>query len=200
MENWKSVPGYSGYEISDKGRARSYKKRGGYSFHSTPHLLKPTQNERYVGINLSRDGVVYFCRIHRLVMFVFVGKCPVGMEVCHNNSNTHDNRLTNLRYDTPKHNAEDRVKITQARNVCIRNKYNLGLSIEDIAKEYGLSTAYTTILIKPKLKSKLTKEQVKEIRQRRKTGELLKSIANDFCISEGYVSRLAHRIYRKNVK
>jgi hypothetical protein len=32
------------------------------------------------------------------------------MEVCHNNGQSHDNRLANLRYDTPRANARDTVE------------------------------------------------------------------------------------------
>lgn len=48
--------------------------------------------------------------IHRLVLETFVGPCPPGMYVCHNNGNPKDNRLENLRYDTPAGNSADMVK------------------------------------------------------------------------------------------
>lgn len=43
-------------------------------------------------------------------MEAFVGPCPEGMEVCHNNGDCTDNRLENLRYDTKSANMLDRVR------------------------------------------------------------------------------------------
>lgn len=48
--------------------------------------------------------------VHRLVMAAFVGPCPDGIEVCHNNGNPADNRLSNLRYGTHSENQLDQVK------------------------------------------------------------------------------------------
>lgn len=42
-------------------------------------------------------------------MFAFVGPCPAGYEVCHNDGNPLNNRRTNLRYDTQSGNQMDKV-------------------------------------------------------------------------------------------
>lgn len=47
--------------------------------------------------------------VHHLVTEAFIGPRPPGYEVCHANSDPGDNRLGNLRYDTPKGNAADRI-------------------------------------------------------------------------------------------
>jgi len=105
MENWKELPGYEGrYEVSDEGRVRSLK---------TGLLKKPTLNEK--------DGRLFILlwknsrkpklrRIHRLILETFRGPCPIGKEGCHNDGNKRNNRLTNLRWDTPKNNHADKIK------------------------------------------------------------------------------------------
>jgi hypothetical protein len=40
----------------------------------------------------------------------FMGPTPVGLEVCHNNDDKADNRLTNLRFDTHLANMRDAVR------------------------------------------------------------------------------------------
>jgi len=51
-----------------------------------------------------------FRHIHYLVLTAFVGLRPEGMEVCHCNGNNRDNRVSNLRWDTPKGNHSDAVR------------------------------------------------------------------------------------------
>ena len=43
-------------------------------------------------------------------MAAFVGPCPDGMEVCHNNGDATDNRLENLRYGSHSENMLDKRK------------------------------------------------------------------------------------------
>lgn len=48
--------------------------------------------------------------IHWLVLTAFIGPCPEGMQACHfPNKDRMDNRLSNLRWDTPKGNSGDRI-------------------------------------------------------------------------------------------
>jgi hypothetical protein len=49
-------------------------------------------------------------KVHRLVLTAFVGPCPIGMEGCHRDGDKANNRLSNLRWGTPKSNSEDRVR------------------------------------------------------------------------------------------
>lgn len=49
--------------------------------------------------------------VHRLVLEAFVGPCPPGMEACHWNGIPGDNRLHNLRWDTPSANNADILRL-----------------------------------------------------------------------------------------
>jgi hypothetical protein len=47
--------------------------------------------------------------VHRLVLSAFVGDCPPGMVGCHNDGDKSNNRVSNLRWGTPKENARDMI-------------------------------------------------------------------------------------------
>ena len=99
-EIWKDVTGYEGrYQVSNMGRIRSL------SCILKPQRLKPYG---YCIVNLYQKGKMKSRLVHRLVLTAFVGPCPKGMEACHfPDRNPANNRLENLRWDTPKNNCLD---------------------------------------------------------------------------------------------
>ena len=48
--------------------------------------------------------------LHRLVALAFLGECPLGKQVCHDNGVPSDNRVSNLYYGTPKNNSDDKFR------------------------------------------------------------------------------------------
>lgn len=115
-ENWLPIPGYEGrYEVSDLGSVRSVERvtvdrRGGRK-HYAGKVLKPQSNGSHFHVPLyDESSNKRWEYIHRLVMLAFVGPCPEKKEVCHNNGNPADNRLSNLRYGTVSENRLDSVK------------------------------------------------------------------------------------------
>ena len=157
-EIWKDVPGYEGrYQVSDLGRVRSVsrivyqKSKGGtiHAHHIPGKILKPRRKGcGHTQVQLGNDGNFL---VHRLVMLAFVGPCPVGMEVCHNDSNPANNDLSNLRYDTRHSNRVDmifvgnqgRQKLHVSDVLEIKQKLSKGAAIRDLASEYGV--CYNTI-------------------------------------------------------
>jgi hypothetical protein len=104
MEKWLGVIGFEElYEVSNHGQVRSVK---------TGQIKKITfrklDNRPYIG--LWKNAKQKIVRPYRLVLEAFVGKCPQGMECCHNDGNPMNNNLSNLRWDTPKNNHADKVK------------------------------------------------------------------------------------------
>lgn len=106
---WRAVVGFEGrYEVSSTGDVRSLPGTRGGGRVLTPFL--------------SGDGD-YYCvdllggsrtkrktsRVHCLVLEAFVGPRPPGMYGCHNDGNSKNNTLLNLRWDTPGSNMLDRV-------------------------------------------------------------------------------------------
>ena len=104
MEQWLNVVGFEGlYEVSNYGQVRSVK---------TGQIKKQTVSKIdkrfYLGLWINNKQKIV--KPHRLVLEAFVGKCPDGMECCHNDGNSFNNHLNNLRWDTPKNNHADKVK------------------------------------------------------------------------------------------
>lgn len=106
----------------------------------------------YLSANLKGTRV----RIHRLVLLAFVGPCPTGMLACHCDGDPANNSVENLRWDTPKGNADDAdrhgtrargqriggVRLTPSevkaiRRECIPGDQNHGISA--IARRLGMS-------------------------------------------------------------
>lgn len=118
-EIWKAVPGFEGiYEVSDLGRVRSLDrilvqacKWGGTMerFYKGRVLVQATdeRGRRFVALWHLCEGKRR--TVASLVAEAFIGPRPEGMDVCHGDGNPSNNRLLNLRYDTPAGNAADKI-------------------------------------------------------------------------------------------
>jgi hypothetical protein len=110
-EEWRPVLGFEAtHEVSNTGVVRFI---GGMRVgRGRPYYQPP----RFVTVGRHRDGyhVVNIGRrkrlVHNLVLEAFVCPRPPGLQTCHNNGDCTDNRLENLRWDTPKANCQDRGK------------------------------------------------------------------------------------------
>lgn len=92
--------------------------------------------------------------VSRLMLIAFVGPCPEGMECCHYDGNYRNNRLENLRWDTPSENSRDKIrhgthnrgarcyiaKLTEEQVREIRTKYASGqYSMSMLGRMYGVA-------------------------------------------------------------
>ena len=174
-EVWKDITGYPGHQISSLGRVRSRivmvrdSKTGKLSSAlgndyrpMAPQVIggKETSSGRY-SVRLSWKNKGRSHKIHLLVLEAFVGPRPVGCVGCHNNDNHFDNRLVNLRWDTPRSNWDDTVRngglratsvssktkttVDQVRE--IRHLASLGISQTDLVRRFGLSRAGVSQII-----------------------------------------------------
>lgn len=110
MAYWKQIIGFPNYTITSDGVVWS---------NNCDKIRKPyISNSGYKTIILCKKGKTYSKLIHRLVLEAFLGKCPDGMEACHNNGDCQDNRLENLRWDTRKNNIKDSIRHGTA--ICIK--------------------------------------------------------------------------------
>ena len=143
MEEWRDVVGFEGiYEISSFGVLRN-KLTG---------LIKKVNidSRKVTTVKLQKDKKAYTFAPHRIVMEAFVGPRPEGMECCHYDGDRLNNRLDNLRWDTPKNNHKDTVrhgrfyqghnnkqaKLTKEQADAIKNDPRVQ---RRIAEEYGVS-------------------------------------------------------------
>lgn len=103
MEEWRNVVGFEGiYEVSSHGNVRSVK---------SGQLKKITEDKKTNRpfLNLWKNNKQNVVRVHKLVLEAFVGLCPEGLECCHNDGNSFNNHISNLRWDTHKSNIHDRI-------------------------------------------------------------------------------------------
>lgn len=159
MEHWREIPGYEGlYEVSSLGRVKALARvettKAGWSRNKNERILKQTPDKTgrfYVDIS-NTDGRTRWY-IHRLVLTVFVGPCPEGMEACHNDGEYTNNDVANLRWDTHQNNLRDkckhetmirgqdhkRAKLHEADIPRIRELVKVGLTQEKVASLFGVS-------------------------------------------------------------
>lgn len=114
MARWRPVPGFYGYEVSDEGQVRSVDRIIDYTDgrrhrHKGKVLRQHTDAQGRKNVSLTNNSTYRTIRVHRLVLLAFRGRGPKGHVCCHNNGDPSDNRLSNLRWDTPKANSADQL-------------------------------------------------------------------------------------------
>ncbi len=98
-------PDFPQYLIFEDGTVISYARK-------TPRKMTPKDICRgYLGLRIvNADGKLQSIKHHRLVCAVFHGPCPDGHETRHLDGNRSNNCASNLRWGTPKENAEDQAR------------------------------------------------------------------------------------------
>lgn len=168
MENWFDIPGFNNnYEVSDLGNIR--RKKG------TSHLKQKNRKffldkDGYEMVNLKVNQKSHVTRVHRILATVFIPNPENKPLVNHKNGIKNDNRLENLEWSTL---SENRV-----------HAYSTGL--QNGLSRRGEKCNFT----------KLTKEQVIEIRNTYKKGVVtMLSISKKYDVS---VSAIRSIIIREN--
>lgn len=105
-ELWKPLIDTDWYDVSSKGRVRSWKGPHGRTRRVRPKILKTPLTRGYPHLSINNKRRL----VHRLVLEAFVGPCPGGMEGCHRNGNSADARLSNLYWGTRSQNNFDAVR------------------------------------------------------------------------------------------
>jgi len=96
MEEWRSIPGFPNYEVSESGIVRNVNGT----------VLVPFKNGKYDRVSTNHDGVRRKMLVHRLVAFAFLGE-PTGPIVRHLDDDQSNNHWTNLAYGTMADNKDD---------------------------------------------------------------------------------------------
>lgn len=114
-EVWKDIIGYEGYyQASNLGRIRSLDRYITY-VNGRVDLVRGqikalrVRKDGYLTLNLCKDCKKKTHSVSVLVYEAFKGKRTKGMHVCHNDSNPLNNKLDNLREDTPAGNFFDKI-------------------------------------------------------------------------------------------
>ena len=173
VETWKPIPKYERrYEVSNLGVIRSLLSKSGKE-NCAPKIMKPEIVKGYLRINLWKNGKPKHFQVHRLVILAFAGPPPKSKEVNHKDGNRTNCALRNLEYVTRSENALHSYRI-------LGNKKNQG-------SKHGMH--------------KITEKQAMQIRDMRKNGHSLVSIACKFTVSISTVSMIANsKIWRHIIK
>ena len=105
-EIWKDIPGYeNSLQASTHGRIRC-KERGRRRKITGDNIIKPRVRDKtgHLSFTISHEHELF---VHRMVAAAFLGPCPEGMLVLHNNGDPTDNRPENLRFGTAADNDHD---------------------------------------------------------------------------------------------
>jgi hypothetical protein len=172
---YRIVKGFPNYRVGTDGSVWSFRYvrggKGSYAWKRLKTKEHKAGRRNYFRVQLhnredpKKDRLVF---VHVLVLELFVGPCPPGMESCHWDDNGLNNALGNLRWDTSKANAAD-----SWRNKPIRKRPS--------------SKSYECRRGENHCRAKLTDKQVQQMRLLRGTHS---EIAKRFNVSRGCVTRI----------
>ncbi len=102
---YREIEGYPKYRVGDDGSVWSIWSGLWKRLNPCPITGGYLKAVLYDGFDNHKDVLV-----HALVLTVFVGPMPDGMEGCHFDGDPSNNALSNLRWDTPKNNKADSAR------------------------------------------------------------------------------------------
>jgi hypothetical protein len=111
---YRGIPGLPDHQVGSDGsmwtKSRFGPKRG--ERRGSWRRMSPSPDkDGYLRVAICHEGITRKpMKVHACVLGVFVGPCPEGMEACHGDGNPANNRLDNLRWDTPSANNLEKRK------------------------------------------------------------------------------------------
>lgn len=153
---WKEIPGYSGYEVSDRGVVRSWRRKGRGNFRrGEPLILKQSDRKGYKSVLVMRGKKSTRLQVHRAVLLAFKGPPPEGKEdVDHLDDEPSNNLPGNLEWVSKPENISRKVqrgrqakgekintaKLTEAAVLDIRGRVK---TLEgELCAQYGLGVGH----------------------------------------------------------
>lgn len=107
---WRPIPGFSGYEVSDCGQVRSQDRVVKGQHYAGQMMTAWVDGEGYVAVGIRR-GRSTSQRVHRLVALAFHGEPGfAGAVARHMNDVKTDNRPENIEWGTKSDNAFDSLR------------------------------------------------------------------------------------------
>lgn len=175
-ERWVPCPfGFEGlYEVSNLGRVRSLdrvvmsrNRWGPIEKHLTGKILSQSRGSYgYLAVNLCREGKIRPYLVHRLVAVAFLDWKP-GLDTRHGPAGKLDNSVMNLTVGTRAENEQDKIRDGTFRHRAPKGEANGN--------------------------SRLTADQVTEIRRRYKAGEGQSALGREFGVSYQSIRLIVYR-------
>ena len=107
QEIWKDIKEYEGlYQISNLGNLICIKNN-----HIKPIIVKPKKSQRYLRVNLWKNGEYKTFSIHRLVAKAFLPNPNNFPVVNHKDGNRLNNKANNLEWCTQSHNIKESYRL-----------------------------------------------------------------------------------------
>ena len=177
MEVWKTLTNFEDYEVSNFGRIRRRVPDGRYPKHYLLHPNKKSNGYRIITlINGNRKKCLH---MHRLVAEMFIGKCPIGLEVNHKDSNRENNVVENLEYMTRSENLQHASQKLRMGNG--ERNHTAVLTSSDVIE----------------IRRLLDEAKIGRLKHRKRNALTL--IAKQFCISNNHVSAIGRRTFWKHI-
>lgn len=220
-EIWKDVNEHKGvYQVSNLGRVRSldrqYISSDGRKLFFKGKVLKPSNSNGYLRVNLKKEGKTNSRFVHRIVADAFivnVNNCP---QINHIDGNKENNNINNLEWSSSKdnvihshiNNLVTKRKLSKADIFNIFKDKTSGMKNKDIGIKYNVSTTTITRIInrdywhyidipedlvrsaKEMCRKKLNDQEIDVILSMNKRGINQYLIANKLGISQGHVSSI----------
>jgi hypothetical protein len=166
LEEWRPIPGFEGYEVSNQGRVRSWRVWGHVNSDppTEPRNLKLQVDEAgYVTVNLWGTEATHPRKVHRLVYSAFKGSLVAGLVVRHLDGDPSNNTPENLSLGTTKENKADsirhgthakgerhgRAKLSESQVREIRALYAAGgITQKAIGRRFGIGQAQVSEIVR----------------------------------------------------
>jgi len=172
--NFVCLREFPGYGVSSDGKVWSCFVNLGQGKYVLGDRWKPRKGsrvgprQRHLMLPLRKNGKPHYKLVHRLVLEAFTTECPDGLQCCHNDGDPTNNRLENLRWDTPMANIKDQVK-------------------------HGVKSAPPVFRGSNHPCAKLSDLEAQEIREKYANGVGPKNLMNEYNCGEATIYRIIHR-------
>ena len=212
-EVWKDTPRFPGYQVSDRGRVRSFWRRtwtrnGSVRTPSDePRMIEWIKSPRgYWTVQLyDEGGKNRTCQVHRLVLEAFVGPCPDGHEGCHKDGDRQNPRLDNLYWGTRQQNCLDTLRHGRNKKAVLSpEQIDLAVSLhasgathQSIADEVGVDRSWISRMLRRRglrrSRHHFTEEEVAGVAAMRREGLSFERIAEAYGSSPKTVDGILRR-------
>lgn len=152
-----------GYLLVDHDKGIVYRTRGSHGKaldepHAVQYVIKKDYSDGYVVVHLRIDGYNRYIKAHQIVWMSYHNSCiPEGYVIDHQDGNSRNNSISNLKLMTVRENLEKRrslsgidvseKKLTKEDVISLREMYLHAETIVSIARKFNLTESYVSSIL-----------------------------------------------------